>query len=260
MANTTEQELLFKERTGEEFSFFYEKFNPRLIYYINNITKDEHLAEDVATDAFIKAFEKIEQYEKDKAQFSTWLFTIGRHLALQELKQGRKTMSIDSELDDEGTTLKDFIQEDDNNDEFLFVLNNKKTEILKREIEKLKQPYRNVIEMREIQRMQYKEIACAMGKDVNFKLTIGDDATIDLPVEISKCYRVMDKYGNEVEFELIKGEQFYEQILIERKGTYEFFGREPKNLSTIKSQIRNSRNLLIESSKKEFSMLDEMYL
>lgn len=194
--NNNEQEVLFKERTGEDFSFFYEKFNPRLVYYVNNITKDEHLAEDVATEAFIKAFEKIEQYEKSKAQFSTWLFTIARHLALQELKNSRKTMSIDSELDDEGTTMKDFIQEEDNNDEFLFVLNNKKTEILKREIEKLKQPYKNVIEMREIQKMQYKDIADALGR----------------------------------------------------------------NLSTVKSQIRNARALLIKASKKEFDLLEEMFL
>ena len=143
--DNSQQEFLFKERTGENFSFFYEKFYPRLVYNINGICKDEHLAEDVATEAFIKAFEKIEQYEKSKAQFSTWLFTIGRHLALQELKTSRKTMSIDSELDEEGTTMKDFIQEEENNDEFLFTLNNKKAEILKKYIAELKQPFKNVI-------------------------------------------------------------------------------------------------------------------
>jgi RNA polymerase sigma-70 factor (ECF subfamily) len=194
--STTEQESLFKERTGESFSFYYEKFYPRLVYNINGITKDEHLAEDVATEAFIKAFEKIDQYEKDKAQFSTWLFTIARHIALQELKQGRKTMSIDTELDEEGTTLKDFIQEEDSKDEYLFTLNNRKAEILKKYIGELKQPYRNVIEMREIKKMQYKDIAEALGR----------------------------------------------------------------NLSTIKSQIRNARALLIEASEKEFALLEEMYL
>ena len=192
---TSEQESLFKERTGENFSFFYEKFNPRLVYYINNIIKDEHLAEDVSTEAFIKAFEKIEQYEKGKAQFSTWLFTIGRHLALQELKNSRKTMSIDTELDEEGTTMKDFIQETEDQDEFLYTLNNKKAEILKKYIGELKQPYKNVIEMREIKKMQYKDIADALGR----------------------------------------------------------------NLSTVKSQIRNARALLIKASEKEFKLLEEMY-
>lgn len=192
----SDQEILFRERTGENFSYFYEKFNPRLVYYINNITKDEHLAEDVATEAFIKAFEKIDTYEKGKAQFSTWLFTIARHLAIQELKNSRKTMSIDNELDEEGTTMKDFICEEDDNDEFLFILNNKKADIIKKYIGELKQPYRKVIEMRELKKMQYKEIADELGR----------------------------------------------------------------NLSTVKSQIRNARALLIKASKKEFSELDEMYL
>ena len=57
LQSTSQQELLFKERTGESFAFFYEKFYPRLVYNINGITQDEYLAEDVATEAFIKAFE-----------------------------------------------------------------------------------------------------------------------------------------------------------------------------------------------------------
>ena len=262
MANTTtEQEVLFKDITGEDFTRFYNKFYPRLVYNLNGITPDENLAEDMATEAFIKALQKIDQYNQDKALFSTWLFTIGRRLALQEIKTDKyKTMSIDNELDDEGTTLKDFIQEEESNDEFLFALNNKKAEIIKREIEKLKQPYKTVMELREFKKMQYKDIACAMGKDVTFDIVVGDEPVTSLPVEISKAYRLLDIFGNEVDFELLKGEHFYEEIMVDKKGTYTFFGREPKNLSTIKSQIKNSRKLLMEASKKEFFILDEMYL
>ena len=169
-------------------------------------------------------------------------------------------MSIDTELDEEGTTMKDFIQEVDSEDENLFLLSNKKSEILKREIDKLKQPYKKVIEMREIQKMQYKDIACAMGKDIKFSITIEDEFEVDLPVEISKFYSLVDKYGNDVEFEMVKGKHFYDKIIINKKGVFNFSGREPKNLSTIKSQIRNSRNLLVKASKKEFELLDEMYL
>ena len=96
MANTTtEQEVLFKDITGEDFTRFYNKFYPRLVYNLNGITQDENLAEDMATEAFIKALQKIDQYNQDKALFSTWLFTIGRRLALQEIKTDKyKTMSI----------------------------------------------------------------------------------------------------------------------------------------------------------------------
>jgi len=190
-----EQEELFKERTGKDFSFFYTKYYPKLIYFTSQMCKDPQKAEDISTDSFLIAFEKIEKYEKEKSQFSTWLFTIARNLMLQDMKTSKKTMSLDVEIDEEGTTMKDFLQEEES-DEFLHDIMTKKSEILKDHIIKLKEPYRSVIEMREIQKMAYKDIA--------------------------------DKLG--------------------------------RNLSTIKSQIRNGRAILISESERQFEVLDDMYL
>jgi RNA polymerase sigma-70 factor (ECF subfamily) len=156
---------------------------------------DSQKAEDVTVESFMTAFEKIEKYEKEKAQFSTWLFTIARNIMLQDIKSTRKTISIDVELDEEGTTLKDFIEEEEDNSH-LTNLNIKKADIMKKHISELKEPYKSVIEMREIQKMAYKDIA--------------------------------DKLG--------------------------------KNLSTIKSQIRNGRAILISQTQKEFDILENMYL
>jgi RNA polymerase sigma-70 factor (ECF subfamily) len=189
-----EQEKLFKERTGKDFSTLYQKYYPKLIYFTAKICKDVQKAEDISTDSFIIALEKIDKYEKEKAQFSTWLFTIARNLALQDLKIENRSISLDIEFDDEGTTLKDFIQETESN-EGVYEVYNKKADILKKHISELKEPYKTVIEMREINRMAYKDIADTLGK----------------------------------------------------------------NLSTIKSQIRNGRHILMEQSKREFSEIDEMF-
>jgi len=189
-----EQEQLFKERTGKDFSFFYEKYYPKLIYYTSRMCNDQQKAQDISTDSFLIAFEKIDKYEREKSQFSTWLFTIARNLMLQDIKNSKKTMSLDIEIDEEGTTMKDFIQEEES-EEYIHDLNTKKAEIMKRHIRNLKEPYRQVIEMREIQKMQYKDIADQLGK----------------------------------------------------------------NLSTIKSQIRNGRAILISETSREFEILDEMY-
>jgi RNA polymerase sigma-70 factor (ECF subfamily) len=189
-----EQEKLFKERTGKDFSFFYKKYFPKLIYYTTQMCKDPQKAEDISTESFLIAFEKIEKYDKEKSQFSTWLFTIARNLMLQDIKTSKKTMSLDIEIDEEGTTMKDFLQEEES-EEYLYDLSSKKAEIMIKHISKLKEPYRSVIEMREIQKMAYKDIADQLGK----------------------------------------------------------------NLSTIKSQIRNGRAILISETLKEFEILDEMY-
>ena len=149
-----EQEKLFTERTGKDFSFFYKKYFPKLIYYTTQMCKDPQKAEDISTESFLIAFEKIEKYDKEKSQFSTWLFTIARNLMLQDIKTSKKTMSLDIEIDEEGTTMKDFLQEEES-EEYLYDLSSKKAEIMIKHISKLKEPYRSVIEMREIQKMAY---------------------------------------------------------------------------------------------------------
>jgi len=190
-----EQEKLFKERTGKDFSFFYTKYYPKLIYYTSRMCNDPQKAEDISTDSFLIAFEKIDKYEKEKSQFSTWLFTIAKNLMLQDIKNSKKTMSLDVEIDEEGTTMKDFLQEEESQ-EYLHNLMLQKAEIMKKRISELKNPYRKVIEMREIDKMQYKDIAD--------KLKL--------------------------------------------------------NLSTVKSQIRNGRNILMKETEKEFELLDDMFL
>lgn len=190
-----EQERIFRERTGKDFTFFYKKYYPKLIFYTAKMCNDMQMAEDISTDSFMIAFEKIEKYEREKSQFSTWLFTIARNLMLQELKTEKKSISLDVELDEEGTTMKDFIQEEES-EEHLHDLVFKKSEIIKKHISQLKNPYRRVIEMREINKMAYKDIADELGK----------------------------------------------------------------NLSTVKSQIRNGRAILAKNTESEFKDLDEMYM
>jgi RNA polymerase sigma factor (sigma-70 family) len=191
----SDHETYFKERTGNDFTFFYKKYYPKLIYYTSKMCGDQQKAEDITTESFMTAFEKIDKYEKEKAQFSTWLFTIARNILLQDIKSSKKTISIDTEYDEEGTTLKDFIQEE-SSDTHIQDVNQRKAEIMKEHISNLKDPYKKVIEMREIKKMAYKDIADELGK----------------------------------------------------------------NLSTIKSQIRNGRLILISQTKKDFDLLEEHYL
>jgi len=192
----SEQEKVFVERTGKDFTTLYKKYYPKLIYFTSRMLESNRMdiqyAEDISTDSFLTAFEKIEKYEKDKAQFSTWLFTIAKNLALQSIKNNKKQISLDVEYDDEGTTMKDFIQEEESDVE-RHAIHEKKAKIMVEKIQELKEPYRTVIEMREIKKMAYKDIAETLGK----------------------------------------------------------------NLSTIKSQIRNGRAILVKETETEFAQIDE---
>jgi RNA polymerase sigma factor (sigma-70 family) len=195
----SEQEKVFVERTGKDFSTLYKKYYPKLIYFTARMLEtnkmDIQYAEDISTDSFLTAFEKIEKYEKDKAQFSTWLFTIAKNLALQSIKNNKRQISLDVEYDEEGTTMKDFIREDEPETERYFA-NEMKAKLMMDSIYELKEPYKTVIEMREVKKMAYKDIAETLGK----------------------------------------------------------------NLSTIKSQIRNGRAILVKETEEKFALIDEQYL
>jgi RNA polymerase sigma factor (sigma-70 family) len=258
----SEHEDYFKERAGKDFSTLYKKYYPKLVYFTSKILNDQQKAEDISTDSFLAAFEKIHKYEKEKSQFSTWLFTIAKNLALQDIKPGKKTLSLDVELDEEGTTLKDFLQEEES-DIHLQDVTDRKSEIMKSHISKLKEPYKTVIELRELKKMTYKNIACHQGKDVCFELNVGLETTV-LPMELSKVYSISDKSGNLVQdYQLNESDPkktpFFTEIMIQ-PGKYVIKARTPKSLSTIKSQIRNGRAILVNDTKKEFTVLDEMFL
>jgi RNA polymerase sigma factor (sigma-70 family) len=157
----SEKEKLFKERTGKDFTTLYQKYYPKLIYFTSKICNDQQRAEDISTDSFMIALDKIEKYEKEKSQFSTWLFTIAKNLSLQEIKLNKRSISMDIEFDSEGTTMKDFInQEDDSQDELIKQdIFEKKASVMKKYMLDLKEPYKTVIEMREIKKMSYQDIA-----------------------------------------------------------------------------------------------------
>lgn len=194
--NFKEKEELFYQYTGENFITMYNKYYTKLVYYTYKICKNEQKAEDISTDSFMIALNKIEKFDKNIAQFSTWLFTIARNLTLQKLKLDRKLISMDMPFDAEGTTMKDFIELPDDNSNLYNEFYDKKANIIKTHMDDLKEPYKTVLHMREIKKMPYKDIADQLDK----------------------------------------------------------------NLSTIKSQIRNGRKILIKKSKNEFEEIDKDYL
>lgn len=62
------------------FAELVSRFEGRLFNFLRRRTGSTHDAEDLVQDAFLRAWERIDQYDP-RWQFSTWLFTIGHRLA-----------------------------------------------------------------------------------------------------------------------------------------------------------------------------------
>jgi len=273
----SEQMDKFEQKTGHSFLKFYKKYLPKLIYHNKKFLKDEYVAEDIATDSILKSLKKIEDYDPDKARYSTWLFTISKNECIQYLNKASKIVSVDKFVDEEGTTIKDFLEDSYDEDQYMKDIENlniKKSNILKDKIKELKSPYKEVIELREIDKKSYREITIILRKNekINLKSSFFKEENVLNFVdpenkkqnEIVKFYtikNILNDKGESVKFKILEKDKdnLISRIEID-KGNYIIEGEVPFNMSTLKSQIRNGRINLQNMVENEFKTLDQMYL
>jgi RNA polymerase sigma-70 factor (ECF subfamily) len=152
-------ELTFEEKTGQPFTTYYEKYRPKLQWFINGMLRDEDEAADITNITFITSLEKIDSYDPTKSVFSTWLFTIGKRLCIQRIRQKSRFTSIEEEHD--GMSLSDSLVAEVNTDNPYLI--DEKVAIIKEMIPHLPEKYRKVIRMRELEGETYKDISDELG-------------------------------------------------------------------------------------------------
>src|SRR5438067_12768488 len=93
LAALTDEEVVERILGGETalFELLMRRYNQRLYRVTRAIVKDEGEAEDVTQDAYVRAFEHLDQFA-GRARFSTWLTRIAVHEASARLhRRGRQT-------------------------------------------------------------------------------------------------------------------------------------------------------------------------
>ena len=76
-----------------------EQYQHRLLRYLIYLTSNRDLAEDIFQETWIRVLERGHQYDP-KYEFSTWLFSIGRHLTVDHLRK-KNPASLDGLLNEE---------------------------------------------------------------------------------------------------------------------------------------------------------------
>ena len=97
-----ERQLLEALRRREE-SAFAELFNAqsdKLFRLAVGLLKDEDEAEGVVQEAFIRLFERLDQFE-GRSKLSTWLYRVTYNLSMDRLRQRKPTTRLDEILDEE---------------------------------------------------------------------------------------------------------------------------------------------------------------
>ncbi len=166
-ADHTDEELMLRVQSGVSdcFDVLVERYKVRLFNYLYRLTGNRDEAEEIAQEAFVKAYIHADKY-KTIARFSTWLYTIATNLVRNRIRSRSRAPQLislwtrgfgDSEeervldIEDTGRTPDEAI----NDAELSSVIN--------RAISKIPEKYRESFVLREINELSYEEIAAVTG-------------------------------------------------------------------------------------------------
>jgi RNA polymerase sigma-70 factor (ECF subfamily) len=96
----TDEDIVARVISGERslFEALMRRNNARVYRAARAITGDDHEAEDVMQDAYVRAYEHLGEF-RGHARFSTWLLRIAVHEALARVRLGRRFDSGGVQLD-----------------------------------------------------------------------------------------------------------------------------------------------------------------
>ena len=78
---------------------FVRRFQARVYGIAVSVTRDPALADDVAQEAFLRAWRSASTYDGLRGSVSAWLLTITRNVAIDAVRARRTTPAQDDELD-----------------------------------------------------------------------------------------------------------------------------------------------------------------
>ena len=85
----------------EIFAGLYDEFMPKVFRYIRYKVDNEQTTEDLTSTVFEKALVSFDKYSKDKAAFSTWIFSIARNTLIDYYRtnKSRQQVSLDEAIE-----------------------------------------------------------------------------------------------------------------------------------------------------------------
>ena len=148
-----------------------------LMLYLNSFVQNIHLAEDLTEDTFVKLIARRPRFS-GKSTFKTWLYAIGRNVALDFLRKNAKLPTVSAE---EAMTL--IADEADVARQYL--CSERKLQVHKA-LKQLNDEYRQVLVLVYFEDFQNDQVASIMGKSKKQVENLVYRAKLSLKSELEK--------------------------------------------------------------------------
>ena len=145
----------------EAFGVLVDRYRGPVVRLAYRLTHDADEAKDIAQDAFLRAFRRLEDFRPERP-FARWLFVIARNASLDTIRRRRRAAAMVAES---GEIVLDLGPED-------VALRNDEAARIHVALEALPAKYRNVLELYYLSDLRYREIAL----------------TLDIPIGTVKTY------------------------------------------------------------------------
>ena len=156
-------ELVKRAQRNERgaFDLLVLRYQHKVIKLVARLLRDPAEAEDVAQEAFVKAYRALGSFRGDSA-FYTWLYRIAVNTARNTMaSRQRRPLEYEADLSESEQSSVDARMKDTDTPEAA-VLSEEIHQTVNRAVEELPEDLRTAIILREIEGLSYEEIAAAM--------------------------------------------------------------------------------------------------
>ncbi len=140
--------LAAKRGEGVAFGVLYDRYFDKIYRFVYYKTFVKETAEDIVSDVFHKAYERLASFDPKKGNFSQWIYRIARNAVIDHYRTQKKTVDIEDVFDigEEDRTVAEH--------DVLLTMAHVRTYL-----EKLTPRQREIITLRVWEEKSYKEIA-----------------------------------------------------------------------------------------------------
>ena len=161
-AQLTDEELVQGVLAGEKqmFEILMRRYNQRLYRVTRSILRNDAEAEDVAQEAYVRAYQHLNQFA-GRSSFATWLTRIAIYEALGRVRSRKKIEEIDAMDEPRRDSVKQLSVRDATPEQA--ASGNEVRSLLERSIDALPDTYREIFMLREVEEMSTSETAQCLG-------------------------------------------------------------------------------------------------